>query len=369
MIEEWRPLEGFSKYLFSNMGSIKRVSDGKIEPTTLSGKPQYYYVHLVPDGGKRSLYRLHRLIAKAWLGEPEDKSLNIVDHINRNRLDNRVENLRWVCRSGNQRNTDMAFFGIYKGFWVHVKTFYKDNPVAYGYASQNKHITIDLEELEERRLSSNHRKVVTWEGEERLLIELCDEYGVDYTTVFQRLNYWKDSSVYACMFYESPVQINYNLIGAGGVFYPFSSQQEIADYLGVHIDRVKEYLPLCENSLVELRHLVSDWKPQDRRTLYTIDGVSKYREDWIKEYETSELRVTTNMTKLKIPFEQAVKVPVARVKKVSVNGQIIPVKEMWEMFNLHPKSANGKKSTWKTTFKETLKRLGIDTEDLEITPL
>ena len=115
--------------------------------------------------------------------------------------------------------------------------------------------------------------------------------------------------------------------------------------------------------------MTEEWKPQDRRTLYTIDGVSKYREDWIKEYETSELRVTTNMTKLKIPFEQAVKIPVARVKKVSVNGEVMPVKEMWKMFNLHPKSANGKKSTWKTTFKETLKRLGIDTEDLEITPL
>ena len=54
---------------------------------------------------------------------------------------------------------------------------------------------------------------------------------------------------------------------------------------------------------------------------------------------------------------------------MSVNGQIMPVKEMWEMFNLHPKSANGKKSTWKTTFKQTLERLGIDTEALEITPL
>lgn len=367
--EHWKPLEGFSNYLFSNIGNIKRISDGRIEPTTLSGVPRYYYVHLVPDGGKRSLYRLHRLIAMVWIPRPDDPEMNMVDHINRDRLDNRVENLRWICRSGNQKNRDVAYFAVYKGFWVHVKTFYKDDIAAYSYAYQNRHLSNDLEELESIRNSPNHRKTVVWEGEERLLVDLCEEFDKDYEVVSQRLNNWTDATVYACMFYDSPTRVNYTLMGKGGVLYEFSSLQEIADYLGVYIDRVKESLPLSGNKLETLKQIVANWKPKDPRKLYTIDGVSKHREGWIRHYETSEVRVSTNMTKYKIPFEEAVKLPVERVRKIIFNGETILVKDMWLKFGLNPKTCNRKKSHWKTGFKDTLSRLGIDTSEVEIIPI
>lgn len=51
----------------------------------------------------RKRYRVHRLIAETFLGEiPEGCQ---VDHINRIRHDNRLENLRIVTKSENQRNT------------------------------------------------------------------------------------------------------------------------------------------------------------------------------------------------------------------------------------------------------------------------
>ena len=49
--------------------------------------------------GKKKTIRLHRLIAK-----PSDGL--VVDHINRNRLDNRRENLRCVTQAENIRNSD-----------------------------------------------------------------------------------------------------------------------------------------------------------------------------------------------------------------------------------------------------------------------
>lgn len=365
--EEWKPLEGFTNYLFSNMGNIKRISDGRIEKVTKSGIPQYYYVHLVPDGGKRCLYRLHRLIAQSWIPKPDDPKMKIVDHINRDKFDNRVENLRWVCNSMNQRNTEASYYAIYKGFWVHVKTFYKGNNPAYAYAYLHRKLTNDLEQLEELRAQSRHQKTVEWEGETHRLIDLCNHFNKDYDKVYIR--YSTSDNIYAAMFYESNYRSGYDLQGIGGVRYQFSSLQEIADYLGVVIARVRDNIELCGNSLVELKYLINQHEPIDTRKTYIIDGVSKRRCEWIAYYETSDTRVKENMTKHKLPFEDAVKLPVQKVRKVLLNGEVTLVKDMWIKYGFVPKAVNTKKARWQTTFKQTLERLGIDVTNIEIVPL
>tara|TARA_R110002012_G_scaffold826_2_gene3674 strand:+ start:56 stop:487 length:432 start_codon:yes stop_codon:yes gene_type:complete len=45
---------------------------------------------------------VHRLVAQIHIPNPDNKPE--VDHINRDRKDNRVENLRWVSRSENEQN-------------------------------------------------------------------------------------------------------------------------------------------------------------------------------------------------------------------------------------------------------------------------
>ena len=47
-------------------------------------------------------WKKHRLIAEQWIEKIDGKT--DIDHINRNRADNRIENLRWVCPSENTRN-------------------------------------------------------------------------------------------------------------------------------------------------------------------------------------------------------------------------------------------------------------------------
>ncbi len=49
---------------------------------------------MVHIGSKNQNMKVHRLVAEAFIANPYNKPT--VDHINRNRIDNSVENLRWA---------------------------------------------------------------------------------------------------------------------------------------------------------------------------------------------------------------------------------------------------------------------------------
>ena len=61
----------------------------------------YKYVDLWNNGRKN--FRIHRLIAIHYIPNPENKPQ--VDHIDRDKSNNNINNLRWVSKSENQQNT------------------------------------------------------------------------------------------------------------------------------------------------------------------------------------------------------------------------------------------------------------------------
>lgn len=96
--ETWKPIEGFPKYQVSTQGRIKNIESGRIFTGTRDAFG-YVHVRLINPQGAYTLRKIHRLVAEAFLPNPEGKP--IIDHIDENKTNNSLDNLRWVTYSEN----------------------------------------------------------------------------------------------------------------------------------------------------------------------------------------------------------------------------------------------------------------------------
>lgn len=112
--EEWRPVVGYEgRYEVSNLGRVRSIDRlvyhkesntyHKVKGILLSlclDRKGYQFVAL--GAGRNNQKRVHRLVAEAFIPNPENKKF--IDHINTIRTDNRIDNLRWVTCSENCNN-------------------------------------------------------------------------------------------------------------------------------------------------------------------------------------------------------------------------------------------------------------------------
>jgi len=116
MIEEFREIEGYDGvYQVSNLGRVKSLKFGKerILKKTLSSDGSHT-VGLHKDN-KQKARTIHQLVAVAFLNHKPCGYKLVVNHINFDRTDNRVENLEIVTQRENANQKHLKSSSIYTG--------------------------------------------------------------------------------------------------------------------------------------------------------------------------------------------------------------------------------------------------------------
>ena len=95
--EEWHVI--YNDYEISNYGRLRRTGQRKFLKGSV--KEGYVRISIRTKDGDQSKF-VHRLVAEAFIPNPQNKE--IVDHIDGNRANNHVSNLRWVTAEENSNN-------------------------------------------------------------------------------------------------------------------------------------------------------------------------------------------------------------------------------------------------------------------------
>lgn len=109
--EEWKSIKGYEGlYMVSNLGRVKSLCgfngheyvkrEKILNPYKQKAGKNYYrsVVKLSKDGSRKD-FKVHRLVADAFIPNPELKSN--INHIDGNPLNNRVDNLEWCTQKEN----------------------------------------------------------------------------------------------------------------------------------------------------------------------------------------------------------------------------------------------------------------------------
>lgn len=116
--EQWRPIEDYfpGSYLISNLGRVyvftRLVNDGRGRNRLIRGRilsPNgrdsngYPKVDLGP-AGKQATVLIHRLVAKAFVENPNPNLFDVVHHKDEDKTNPRANNLEWTTSAANVRD-------------------------------------------------------------------------------------------------------------------------------------------------------------------------------------------------------------------------------------------------------------------------
>ncbi|ATE83960.1 HNH endonuclease [Lactococcus phage LP0209] len=96
-VETFVKIGGFENYEVSNLGKVRNIKSGRtLKPSLIQSG---YLRHSLYKHNKRKNLLLHRIIATAFIDNPEEKPC--VNHIDENKLNNDLRNLEWCTAREN----------------------------------------------------------------------------------------------------------------------------------------------------------------------------------------------------------------------------------------------------------------------------
>jgi hypothetical protein len=109
----WKIIETHPNYEVSSEGQVRNIRTQRILKCRITKGYERYILYT--NKNEYANIPCHRLVALYHLPPPEDVT-HIVDHIDRNKLNNNVSNLRWVSYNDNNLNRSYYFL---KGDGLH----------------------------------------------------------------------------------------------------------------------------------------------------------------------------------------------------------------------------------------------------------
>jgi hypothetical protein len=103
--ETWKIIEGFPNYEVSSYGNVKNTKTGRVRSSKTKDDRGYTRVALLHNQ-KRKNVKVHILVAQAFLPNLSEK--DCVNHIDKNKENNHVNNLRYVTNSEFQMSKRLA---------------------------------------------------------------------------------------------------------------------------------------------------------------------------------------------------------------------------------------------------------------------
>ena len=101
MEERWNPSKEFDNYEVSDEGRVRNKRTGRVLKTNQNNKG--YETVSLSEGGKKYTKRVHKMVANSFMDIQDDRFE--VTHKDRNRRNNRLDNLELKTRSEIIRNT------------------------------------------------------------------------------------------------------------------------------------------------------------------------------------------------------------------------------------------------------------------------